>query len=219
VAQGEKIMLTALGGSRRRQQSGAAEDSPVSAAGGPGNDPRSYFACAVTRDGGVIEIRAVRPDDTGRLCEHFRSLSPTSAYFRFFNPKRRVSARELAGLTDIDFRRNVTLVATVRSRGAKRIIGLAQYVVDDDRRQRAQLACSVVDEYQGRGIGTLLMEHMLGIARAHGIVEFAADVLGDNHTMLGLLTKNGLATHRSTQAGVVHLTFSGAEADRFLMAA
>src|SRR5262249_31459971 len=65
VAQGEKIMLTALGGSRRRQQSGAAEDSPVSAAGGPGNDPRSYFACAVTRDGGVIEIRAVRPDDTG----------------------------------------------------------------------------------------------------------------------------------------------------------
>ena len=213
-------MLPALGDRRRSHQSSTAEDCTVSAAaGGRGNGPRSYFACEVTRDGGVVAIRAIRPDDTGRLCEHFRNLSPTSAYFRFFSPKRRVSARELAGLTDIDFRRKVTLVATVRIMGAARIIGLAQYVVDDDRRQRAQLACSVVDEYQGRGIGTLLMEHMLGIARANGIVEFAADVLGDNHTMLGLLTKNGLATHRSTQAGVVHLTFSGAEADRFLMAA
>ncbi|HKA53046.1 MAG TPA: GNAT family N-acetyltransferase [Candidatus Binatia bacterium] len=212
-------MLTALRGSRRSQQSGAAADSPLSAAGGPGTDLRSYFACAVTRDGCAVAIRAIRPDDTGRLCEHFRSLSPTSAYFRFFGPKRRVSERELAGLTDIDFRRHVTLVATVRTTGAERIVGLGQYVVDDDRRQRAQLACSVVDEYQGRGIGTLLMEHLLGIARARGVVEFAADVLGDNHTMLRLLTKSGLAMHRSTQAGIVHLTFSGAKADRFLAAA
>jgi len=173
----------------------------------------------VTRDGGVVEIRAVRPDDTGRLCEHFCSLSPTSAYFRFFSPKRRVSERELASLTDIDFVRKVTLVATVCSTGAERIVGLAQYVVDDNCRQRAQLACSVVDAYQGRGLGTLLMGHLLGIARARGVVEFVADVLSDNHTMLGLLTKSGLATHRSTQARVVHVTFSDAEADRFLTAA
>jgi ribosomal protein S18 acetylase RimI-like enzyme len=213
-------MLTAPSDRKQRHQSSTAEDPTVSGAiDGSGSDPRRYFARDVTRDGCAVDIRAIRPDDTRRLCEHFHSLSPTSAYFRFFSPKRRVSARELAGLTDIDFRRKVTLVATVRIMGAERIIGLAQYVVDDDRRQRAQLACSVVDEYQGRGIGTLLMEHMLGIARANGIVEFAADVLGDNHTMLGLLTKSGLATHRSTQAGVVHLTFSGAEADRFLMAA
>ena len=63
------------------------------------------------------------------------------------------------------------------------------------------------------------MEHVLRLARARGVVEFAADVLSDNHPMLGLLTKSGLATHRSTQAGVVHITFSEAEAVRFLAVA
>jgi GNAT superfamily N-acetyltransferase len=213
-------MLTAIVNSLSRHQIDAAEDDTVFAAtSDKGSDPRSYFSRDVTRDGCVVEIRAIRPDDKRRLCEHFRSLSPTSAYFRFFSPKRKFSERELAGLTELDFVRKVTLVATIRILGAERIVGLTQYVVDDDHRLRAQLACSVVDEYQGRGIGALLIEHVLGIARARGVVEFAADVLGDNHTMLRFLTKSGLATHRSTQAGVVHATFSSAEADRFLAAA
>ena len=189
------------------------------AAGGREHDPRSYFACEVTRDGLVVAIRAIRPDDMGRLREHFDGLSPTSAYFRFFGPKRQVSERELVSLTNVDFRRNVTLVATVRGTGAERIIGLAQYVVDADPRRRAQMAGSVVDASQGQGLGTLLMKHLLGVARARGVVEFAADVLGDNHAMLGLLRKSGLGAHRSTQAGVVHLTFSDTEVDQFLAAA
>lgn len=206
---------------RRRwnQPSCTTEDSVMSTASGSGNDPRSYVACTVTRDGLVVTIRALRSDDVGRLREHFDRLSPTSAYFRFFSPKRQVSERELAGLTHVDFRRNVTLVATVRSTGAEHIVGLAQYVVDADPRQRAQLACSVIDSYQGQGLGTLLMEHLLGLARARGVVEFVADVLGDNHAMLGLLTKSGLGAHRSTQAGVVHFTFSDTEVDQFLAAA
>jgi len=213
-------MLTAHRDRRRSYQRSAAEDSPWStAAGGRGKDPRSYFARDVTRDGGVIAIRAIRPDDKRRLCEHFRHLGPTSAYFRFFSPKRRISEQDLISLTEIDFLRNVTLVATMAIQGAERIVGLGQYVLDDDRSGRAQLACSVVDAYQGRGIGALLIEHLLGIARACGVVDFAADVLGDNHPMLRLLAKSGLVTHRSTQAGVVHLTFSGAEADQFLAAA
>jgi GNAT superfamily N-acetyltransferase len=213
-------MLAAIVNSLSRHHIDASEDDTVSAATSDrGSDPRSYFARDVTRDGCIVDLRAIRPDDKKRLCEHFRSLSPTSAYFRFFSPKRRISERELAGLTELDFLRKVTLVATMRVRGAERIVGLAQYVVTDDRLRRAQLACSVVDEYQGQGTGALLLEHLLGIARARGVVEFEADVLGDNHKMLRLLTKSGLTTHRSTQAGVVHLTFSGAEADRFLAAA
>jgi|RhiMetdeSRZDD1v2_1073273.scaffolds.fasta_scaffold616371_2 RimJ/RimL family protein N-acetyltransferase len=213
-------MQTARRDGNWSQEQSTVQDQSVSVAGGrEGTDPRRYVACDVMRDGGVVTIRAIRPDDTGRLCEHFRSLSPTSAYFRFFSSRRHISKQELARLTDSDFQAQGTLVATVCSRGTERIVGLTQYVVDDDRRQRAQLACSVVDDYQGRGLGTLLMEHVLRLARARGVVEFAADVLSDNHPMLRLLTKSGLATHRSTQAGVVHITFSEAEAVRFLAVA
>jgi GNAT superfamily N-acetyltransferase len=213
-------MQTTLRDRSRGYQSDTVRDHTVPiAARGSGHDLRRYFACEVTRDGGVVAIRAIRPDDTGRLGEHFGSLSPTSAYFRFFSPKRKVSERELTGITDIDFRCNVTLVATVCNRGAEHLVGLGQYVVDDGCLQRAQLACSVIDAYQGRGIGALLIKHVVGIARARGVVEFAADVLGDNHKMLQLLTKSGLSTHRATQAGVVPVMFSEAEADRFLAAA
>jgi GNAT superfamily N-acetyltransferase len=213
-------MLTISSDRKQRYQSSTAEDRTMSAVvGGSGSDPRRYFARDVTRDGGVIALRAIRPDDKRRLCEHFRHLGPTSAYFRFFSPKRRISEQDLSSLTEIDFLRNVTLVATMSIQGAERIVGLGQYVLDDDRSRRAQLACSVVDAYQGRGIGALLIKHVVGIARARGVSEFAADVLGDNHTMLQLLTKSGLATHLSTQAGVVHVTFSEVEADRFLAAA
>jgi GNAT superfamily N-acetyltransferase len=213
-------MLTAIVNSLSHHRNDASKDNPVVAAASEreGNS-RSYFSPDLTRDGCIVKIRAIRPDDKKRLCEHFRNLSPTSAYFRFFSPKRRVSERDLVGLTEIDFVRNVTLVATMHVGETERIVGLVQYVVADNRLQRAQLACSVVDAYQGRGIGALLIEHILRIARVRGVVEFEADVLGDNHTMLRLLTKSGLAAHRSTQSGVVHLTFSSAEADQFLAAA
>lgn len=161
-----------------------------------------------------ISIRLVRTDDEERLVEHFRSLSPASVYFRFFSPRRGLSSRELAGVTEIDFRRRAALAATTGSGDAERIVGVAQYVVIDGG--RADLACSVSDEYQGRGIGLLLLRRLLALARANGIAEFESEVLGDNQRMLSLLKKNGLAKHRSVESGVVHLTFSGDEADRAL---
>ena len=164
------------------------------------------------RDG--ISIRLVRTDDEERLVEHFRSLSPASVYFRFFGPRRGLSSRELAGVTEIDFRRRAALAATTGSGTTERIVGLAQYVVVEGK--RADLACSVIDEYQGRGIGFSLLHRILALARANGIAEFESEVLGDNQRMLSLLKKNGLAEHRSVESGVVHLTFSGDEADRAL---
>jgi hypothetical protein len=131
-------MQTTLRDRSRGYQSDTVRDHTVPiAARGSGHDLRRYFACEVTRDCGVVAIRAIRPDDSGRLGEHFGSLSPTSAYFRFFSPKRKVSERERTGITDIGFRCNVTLVATVCNRGAEHLVGLGQYVVDDGCLQRA----------------------------------------------------------------------------------
>src|SRR5262245_8217322 len=96
----ENTMFTSL---KRRwhQPSGTVEDRTMSATvSRRGDYPRSYVACEVMRDGSVVTIRALRADDTGLLRKHFDNLSPISAYFRFFGPKRQVSERELAGLTN-----------------------------------------------------------------------------------------------------------------------
>jgi GNAT superfamily N-acetyltransferase len=181
--------------------------------------PRSYSARETLRDGTLIDVREIRPDDKSRLLEHFGSLSVRSSYFRFFIPKRTFSQRDLAAFTELDFVRGVALVATVAGARVERIVGLAHYVVADGVSSSAVLACSVTDEYQGRGIGAVLLEHLLRFAREHGIDRFEADVLGDNEKMLGLFEHSGLAKHRSVDSGVVHVTFSGEEVDHFLAAA
>ena len=106
-------------------------------------------------------------------------------YFRFFGAKKRLSEQELAYFTDLDFVQRVALVATLRVGGDEQIIGVGRYaVLDGGPPRRAEVAFAVADEHQGRGIGTVLLEHLVAIARRHEIVEFEADVLGENNRML-----------------------------------
>src|SRR5262249_33907243 len=72
--------------------------------------------------------------------------------------------------------------------------------------RRAEIALAVADEVQGRGIGTLLLEHLATLARALGIEEFEAEVLGENNRMLDLLSGSGFRVTRSLEAGVFHVT-------------
>ena len=132
---------------------------------------RDYAVDALLRDGGSIHVRAIRPDDKERLVEHFRSLSPHSVYFRFFGTKKQLSKAELAQYTELDFDERVGLVATLRNDDHERIIGVGRYTrrTDEDAPHRAEVAFAVVDDHQRRGIGTLLLEHLARIARAHGI--------------------------------------------------
>jgi len=180
---------------------------------------RIYSERETLRDGTVIDIREIRPDDKLLLLDHFRNLTVRSSYLRFFGSKRKFSERDLAAFTELDFIRSVALVGTVADAHGERIVGLVQYVLTDSNTSSAELACSVIDDYQGRGIGAVLLEHVLRFAREHGIDRFEADVLGENAKMLGLFEHSGLARHRSVDSGVVHLTFSGEEADHFLAAA
>jgi len=167
-------------------------------------EPSRYFAEEVLSDGGSIVIRAIHSDDGQRLLEHFKHLSPESVYFRFMGPKRTLGEAELKRLTDLDFRDRVGLAATLRNGGEERIIGVGRYVRGKDP-IRAEIAFAVLDEYQGRGIGTLLLEHLSRIAHAAGTVEFEANVLGDNRRMLEVFAQSGFKVRRSFESGVVHV--------------
>lgn len=180
-------------------------------------DAANYAADEVLRDGGSIHVRAIRPDDRERLLEHFQGLSQKSIYYRFFGLKHSLNQAELTRLTRIDFVDHVALVATLRDDRRERVIGVAQCIRCADR-TRAEVAFAVIDQHQGRGIGTLLLEHLSRLARGAGIVELQADVLGENNRMLEVFAKSGYTVRRSAEAGVIHLAFPTAETEQSLQA-
>jgi len=168
-------------------------------------DPRRYEANVVLKDGGSVQFRAIRPDDRERLRSLLGRVSSESLYFRFFGLKRKLSEDDLVKLTDLDFFREAALVATLRGEGEERIVGVGRYSAIDppgEPLRRAEVAFLVEDAHQGRGIGTLLMEHLAPIARSRGITEFEADVLGENNRMLEVFQKSGFVIQRSFESGV-----------------
>ena len=182
-------------------------------------DFRNYAADEILRDGGSIHIRAIRADDKARLVEHFNRLSAQSVYFRFFRCKKRLTEEELQQFTEVDFARRAGLVATLGQGEAEHIIGVGRYAaVDGDVSHRAEVAFAVADEYHGRGIGTLLLEHLAPIARANGITEFEADVLGENNRMLDVFAHSGFRVERSLEEGVFHVSFPTQETEAYLEA-
>src|SRR5262249_59573845 len=117
----------------------------------------------------------------------------------------------------LDFVEQAALVATLREGGPERIIGVGRYAMLPPRpgaARAAEVAFAVADAYQGRGIGTLLLEHLIPLARASGIAEFQADVLGENNRMLQVFAQSGFVVTSSVEAGVVHLSFPTEETER-----
>src|SRR5271154_534065 len=167
-------------------------------------DARKYCVDATMLDGAIVRVRAIRPDDRDRLHDHFRGLSEQSVYFRFMGIRRDLSPDDLKRFTELDFKNHVGLIATTTENARERIIGVGRYIVGTDPR-RAEVAFAVRDEFQGHGIGTLLLDHLRLIAAANGVSEFEADVLGENRQMLEMFAHSGFEAQRSLDSGVVHL--------------
>jgi GNAT superfamily N-acetyltransferase len=173
-------------------------------------DPRNYCVDAKLRDGSPIRIRAIGTDDQERLHDHFRAMSQRSIYFRFMGFKRDLSAQDLKRFTELDFIDHVGLAATLTEDGRERFVGVGRYVRGKDP-HRAEIAFAVQDDYQGHGIGTILLEHLANIARNNGIAELEAEVLPDNHQMLEVFAHSGFKIRHPLEPGVVNLYYSTAK--------
>src|SRR5262247_740411 len=180
-------------------------------------EPRHYATDALLRDGGSIHIRAIRPDDKPRLLDLFERLSSRSVYFRFFQTKQRLTDAELHYFTELDFTRDAALVATLRVGQEAHIIGVGRYFRIQEYGQpttRAEVAFTVADAHQGRGVGTLLLEHLAAMARGQGIDTFEAYVLGENNRMLEVFEASGFTVQRALDTGIFHVSFPTAETPR-----
>lgn len=129
--------------------------------------------------------------------------SPQSLYRRFFGAKRHLTDQEVAFFLNVDVMSHVALIAVAEEAGQHVIVGGARYVVT--RPGQAEVAFTVVDRYQGQGIGAALMRHLIGIARKSGLTELTAEVLPDNTPMLTLFKRCGLTLNMRRDAEAVHV--------------
>ena len=166
-----------------------------------------YEAEATLRDGEVVHIRAIRPEDKERLHEHFLSLGRESVYNRFLGPKRDLTDAELVRFTELDFDRHVGLFAVRRRDGREDVVGVARYVlIEGSRPPRAEVAVAVSDGAQGQGVGSALLRHLASIAVARGVRTLEADVLGANNRMLRMIGRSGVPVEVTRNGGVVHMS-------------
>ena len=169
-------------------------------------DAKNYLAVETTRANRRVEIRSIKPEDRAALSAAVAQASDQSLYRRFFTVRRRFSERQVDFFVNVDFINHVALVAIMEEDGKPAIVGGGRYVLIQPR--KAELAFFVIDRYQGQGIGTLLMRHLILIARNSGFQELVAEVLSENRSMLGLFEKCGCQMTTTREGGVVHVALS-----------
>src|SRR5215831_12766875 len=141
------------------------------------------------RDGSKVLIRQVQPADAPLLADGFARLSPQSRRMRFLARKDQLSAAELRYLTDIDHHDHEALGALDQAGGHG--VGVARYVRDADDPHAAEIAVTIVDDWQGRGLGTELLARLSDRARQEGIRRLTAVMAAENVTMGMLLRSVG----------------------------
>lgn len=164
----------------------------------------NYSAVEKLHNGERIEIRAATPQDRDGLLAAVNRTGSESLYRRFFAVRRHFSETEESFFLNIDFVSHVALVALAEENGKQSIVAGGRYVVSEPG--KAEVAFTVIDKYQGQGLGSALLRHLAVIARQAGLRELVAYVLPDNRAMLKVFEKSGLKYSARREAGSVHVT-------------
>lgn len=177
--------------------------------------PMEWEADVVLRDGTTTHLRPIRPGDAEALQRFQMAQSERSTYYRFFAALNRIPARMLTQFVTVDHTERVALVAARAAGGprpgttadgppAEEILGVARFdVLPGPGPRTAEVAFNVADSVQGRGLGSVLLEHIADVAREVGVRHFTAEVLPENRAMLGVFREAGYATAQHLDDGFV----------------
>ena len=164
--------------------------------------PAHWEADVVLRDGSTGHLRPMTAADADAVQAFHMAQSQNSIYLRFFTYKSKLTDKELRRFTELDYHDRVAFVIT-RGDG---IIGIGRYDRLDDPSD-AEVAFNVSDAHQGRGVGSILLEHLAVAARENGISKFSAEVLPENRKMIQVFSDAGYEVKRHFDDGVVSLHF------------
>ena len=155
------------------------------------------------RDGAVVGVRALRPDDRQRLQELHARLSPDTIVFRFFRALPQLNDDTARHLTHLDYDGRMALAATEGHGADERLLAVVRY--ERINSTTAEAAFVVEDAWQGRGIATALLHLLARYARAHGFTKLVAITMGTNARMLDVLRHCGFPTSTHYDSGEIEV--------------
>ncbi|MFV2194920.1 GNAT family N-acetyltransferase [Nocardiopsis sp. LOL_012] len=162
--------------------------------------PNHWEADVVLTDGGTAHLRPITAADADLLRDFHSRLSPETIYYRFFAPYPRLSDRDVERFTTVDYEDRVALVATISGV----LVAVVRY--DKLAPDEAEVAFVVEDAQQGRGLASVLLEHIGAAARERGVRRFIADVLPENRRMINVFREAGYTAQQTFDEGVIRLT-------------
>lgn len=172
--------------------------------------PRHWEADIVARDGATMHVRPILPADAPGLQALHMAQSEQSRFYRFFGPRGELSAAELERFTHVDHRERVALVVVDREGGP--LLAFGCYDAVDAR--TAEVAFYVADSQQGRGLGSVLLDHLAAAGRERGLTRFVAEVLPTNAKMLAVFREAGYSVSSGFDDGVVEVSIDISTTDK-----
>jgi acetate---CoA ligase (ADP-forming) len=174
------------------------------AAGSPAGYPYHRAVDVGLRDGSTVHIRPALPTDLDRVVDFFEGLSDESV-MRRFHGYHRPSRKELRNYVEVDYHHFFSLVAETKQEGQPTLLGIATFVRSGDK--QAEIAIAVADSWQGKGIGSILVDHLCEAAEEDGIRVFLAAILSGNTEMLDVVRSLKLPVTMKSSMGVVDAVF------------
>ena len=160
----------------------------------------------------LVRFRAIRPSDEDEMRQLFYRFSDQSVYYRYFSPIKSMPHSKMQEYVNVDYRKTMSIVALVGPPGQGHIIGEARYVRHEDR-PYADVAFVVDEQYQGRGLASLMLKLLKNAAKKHGLKGFTADVLANNVSMMKVFEHSGLTVKARLDGGVYELDMAFIEND------
>jgi len=166
--------------------------------------PLHYQTRAFAKDGSQITMRPIKPEDATLLVEFFNALSQRTIFLRFFGELKELPPKWVKHFTRINYARDVAMVAIEETESRERILGVCR-IMREGETSKGEYAVVVADAWQGRGIGIMLSEYSISIARRLGTTSIWGIVSPENNKMILMARQLGFSVKMDAEAEVIDI--------------